>query len=729
MMKKKPQRRTNATPLGKPKETEISFHKSGQRPTARYVSASTVFEEALEHGRWIGLYWSASGQVQREITTAGLPGLDSLAMPLHTFELEMDGQSLHNRWEWVGASQRAGARQGTAESVVELRHQVRPVAVKVVTRLDGTPFLARYLEITNTGSIPAALGHVAPWSGLLWNTTTVSKGGNLFPVNPSVAPAAYRVGYLEGEHWGDEGNFRWQTLENATFRIERSASGRVFCPPYFIPENTVTGQRFVMALAWSGNFAADFSLRDNSGLTVRLAPHAPAPLRVIEPGETIISPEVHLGPWHGTLDAAVAAWHGHIRASVNPPRPSGKEMYTVAGRVVEEPGDWILREIDLAAEMGVEAFMVDAGWYGAKFGDWWDLRGDWAEGDWLPGGLAGIRKRCHDKNLLFGLWHEAEGMSKNSRLRSEHADWHLQTDDDRQCGETLSLANPDAARFLEETVLRLLGQHKVDFYKLDYNVDVREGGQTLRDGYAESEFWRHHEAIRRTYDCARREFPNVCLENCASGGGRNDLGMLSIFHYMCESDWSVHPYAIRAINAMTLFIPPEAICYYHNHVNWGSQLQAHQTADADTHLRVTLFALPIFVGFGAQGANRDTEFFRKTKRYIELHKGFCRPVLAGGPAVYHHTPDVGVFAPVPWCVLEYAARDRSRGYAGLFKLAAGHSEYRFRPRGVDSSALYEVTLDNRGHVMRISGQDLLLNGITVELDAALTSELIMYEAI
>ena len=91
---------------------QISFHKSGQRPAARYVSAETVYEEALEHGRLIGLYWSAAGQVQRENTTAGLPGLDSRHRPLHAFELEIDGQALHNRWDWVGGTERPGERPG-----------------------------------------------------------------------------------------------------------------------------------------------------------------------------------------------------------------------------------------------------------------------------------------------------------------------------------------------------------------------------------------------------------------------------------------------------------------------------------------------------------------------------------------------------------------------------------------------------------------------------------------
>jgi alpha-galactosidase len=410
-----------------------------------------------------------------------------------------------------------------------------------------------------------------------------------------------------------------------------------------------------------------------------------------------------------------------------PPRPKGKEMYTIAGRVVEEPGEWILREVDIAAEMGAEAFMVNAGWYGATFGSWVDLRGDWEVGTWMPGGLAGVREYAKKKGLLFGLWHEAETVSDKAELKKKHPEWLLTTDKGRQVAEGLDLANPEAAKFLEESVIRIVREHKLDFYKLDYNISPAEGGQTVADGYAESEYWRHFEVLNRAYDRVLTEFPDVCLENCASGGGRNDLAMLSRFHYASQSDWSVMPFSIRAINAMTLFVPPEALCYYHNHVNWMG-VQAHQLADADTHLRVTLFALPIFVGFGGQDADRSTEFFRKTKRYIELNKGFCRPVMANHPRVFHHTPDIGLYAPADWCVLEYAMADRSRGYAGLFKLSPEKDDCCvFRARGVDLGAQYRVTLDNSQQTFTMSGRELGLQGIPVTLDSALTSELVLYQ--
>jgi len=80
-------------------------------------------------------------------------------------------------------------------------------------------------------------------------------------------------------------------------------------------------------------------------------------------------------------------------------------MYTVAGRVVEEPDEWILREVDIASETNAEAFMVDAGWYGDEFSDWPDNRGDWFEGNCLSAeGMKTIREYFHRKGMLFGLW-------------------------------------------------------------------------------------------------------------------------------------------------------------------------------------------------------------------------------------------------------------------------------------------------------------------------------------
>jgi alpha-galactosidase len=704
----------------------VQFYQREGRQAARYVSDTTVREEILDHGRLIGLYWSAVGEVLREVG----PGrgkqdlaLDPVMYPVLAFELEVDGQSLHNCWSWARGYERTGARPGTREAVVELRHTVRPITVNVVTRLDGTPILARWLEISNTGTQPAALGHVSPCAGMLWNTSPWWK------VAPGTDRPTFSLGYDRALQWGDEGDFAWIELPSESLRLERLRD-KNYGAPSFILRNETTGELFFLALAWSSNWQAEFTPTPDGILSFRLGPAGPSPLRLIDAGETVCTPEVHLGPVHRDFDSAVQAWHAHMRSSVMPGRPAGKEMYGIAGHVVEYPGEWILREIDIAKEMGVKAFMVDAGWYGDVFGGWTERRGDWWEGDWLPGGLAGIRDYAHRQGMLFGLWLEPEAAGPLSKLAQEHPDWLLQTDDGRLPGNTrvLNLGRPDVARYFEDEVMRIIRDHKLDFFKIDYNVRVHEGGQNSRGGYLENESWRHMETVYGTFERVRRELPEVALENCAGGGGRLDIGMAARFHYACESDFSHFPLSIRAINALTHFLPPEGLCYYHNHM-----YHAHQTVDLDTHLRVTLFATAIFVGFGAQNADRNTPYFLKTKRCIALANDFCYPIIAAHPLVYHHTPDIGVMRPADWCALEYAAPDRRRGFAGVFSLnrdsARGRSpEYVLRLRGIDRTCDYDVTLDNSGETLRLSGRELSTAGLPIRLDGSMISELVLYRA-
>ncbi len=711
-------------------DQKIKFYKSNDRDTVRYVSDTTVIEECLQNGRFIQLYQSSSGQVQREIVVSNMPmkdmvyhtkPYDPLVFPLNTFNLVIDGQSLHNEWTWADSFQRKGSREGTEEAVIKLVHNIRPITVQVITTLDGTSVITRQLDITNTGASPAALSEVSVLSGMLWHNQYFFN----IPYDYS-NKHTYSLGYFRSQIQGEEGNFVWQPLTSETYRIEKSR-GNMFYNPYFIIRNEVNGECYFIALAWSENYFAEFTVdRVNQSLYFNIGPDGPKPLRVIASGETVTSPKVHICPMRSNIDDAVEKWYGHLRKSVIPPYPAKKKHFTIAGRVIEEPGDWILREIDIAAEMGIEAFMVDAGWYGREFGAWWKLRGDWFEGSFLPkGGIRSIRDYVHKKGMLFGIWLEPECLVEESETYKEHPEWKLKSEYSGNSGhyKMIDLSNTEAAKHVEDTILRIIGDYKLDFYKTDYNQRVPEGGLHLQDGYLENEAWRHYQVIYNIYDRVLKEYPDTLLESCAAGGGRLDLGMMSRFHYGCQSDFSYFPRSIRSINALTLFLPPEALCYYHNHFTF-----AHEMTDLDTHLRITLFARPIFVGFGAQNTERSGVYFDKTRKYIELSIGFCRSIMDNQPAVYHHTPFIGVDVPAEWCVLEYAEKNKSKGYIGLFRLGSAlqECEYIMKPRGVDLSRNYEVTLDNYSHSFISSGFDLANKGIVIRLENANTSELIFY---
>ena len=60
--------------------------------------------------------------------------------------------------------------------------------------------------------------------------------------------------------------------------------------------------------------------------------------------------------------------------------------------------------------------------------------------------------------------------------------------------------------------------------------------------------------------------------------------------------------------------------------------------------------------------------------------------------------------------------------------AGGAGTHTVHLQGIDPSRTYKITLDNTQHTFTIPGSVLYLNGLTVTVPSALTSELVLYEA-
>ena len=94
------------------------------------------------------------------------------------------------------------------------------------------------------------------------------------------------------------------------------------------------------------------------------------------------------------------------------------------------------RLVEIAAkakECGVELFVLDDGWFGARSNDHAGL-GDWvANRERLPRGIKGIADRIEEMGMKFGLWFEPEMVNKDSDLYRAHPDWILQTPQRHSC--------------------------------------------------------------------------------------------------------------------------------------------------------------------------------------------------------------------------------------------------------------------------------------------------------
>ncbi len=704
------------------------------RPRVRYVSGLTVYEEGLVDGRWIGRYWSTNGRIRPDIFIEGTNHERVCHLPIEAFELEIDGQTLTSYWEWADGRVMEDSRGGR-DVAVTLRHRVRPIHLVVHTRLDGTAVLTRWLEIRNDGERPAALARVQPFAGLLWRMENVHQHLS------AEVPHAFSLGRFQSASHLHEGCFAWEPIPNGTLRIEgrRGRSGPA--APFFIVRNEANGEHAIAHIAYSGNWSYTLMgeqdpARPEATLCFRAGPDGVAPLRLVEPGETIATPAVHLGMVYGDLDVAVQAMHEHIRRSVVPPQPAGRAQRFehnhwgyVADRVTE---DFLRRDVDVAAATGVELYILDAGWFGTEPGRWYYTVGDWWAGQWLPNGVRAIREYVREKGLLFGLWMEAECVGSLSTIYREHPDWVMRRDGvpvAQHSGDAahyiLDLTQPQVARWLEDEINRVVEEFDLDLFRLDYNIDAWEGGHALREGFVENTLWRHYEVLYGIFDRLRARFPRLILENCSSGGGRTDLGMLARFHTTWISDWAQLPRSLAVLNGMTLALPPE-LC---NRIAGSMNGEEVFYGDVDTQFRAAIFGHPVLVGSAPSVAEMVPGFAASLKRAVELYQTFVRPILSTC-RVFHHTPVIDFRNPRGHCVLEYATPDGRRAVAGIFRLAGpAPASYRFRPRGLDRGGRYRVRFDNTGEVAEASGLTLATEGLEIPLAAPLTSELLLFDRI
>ena len=185
-------------------------------------------------------------------------------------------------------------------------------------------------------------------------------------------------------------------------------------------------------------------------------------------------------------------------------------------------------QLEAAAEVGCEVFVVDAGWYGTG-ADWWASAGDWRENPrvFSEVGLAEFADRVRARGLDFGIWMEPERVSENAPVRREHPEWFVAAD--LQGFFYPDLTNPQAADWVRSEITRVVESCGVKWLKLDCNFDFSAdphgAGHRLR-----------MLAWYEILDDIARKYPDLVLEGCASGGKRNDLLTASHFHTFFLSD-------------------------------------------------------------------------------------------------------------------------------------------------------------------------------------------------
>lgn len=201
--------------------------------------------------------------------------------------------------------------------------------------------------------------------------------------------------------------------------------------------------------------------------------------------------------------------------------------------------DKLLAIAKQASELGIEMLVMDDGWFGERNDDNRSL-GDWYVNERkLPGGLKKLVDGVNAYGLKFGIWMEPEMVCPDSDLYRSHPDWAVQVPGRVPCYSrnqlVLDITREEVWDYVWNAIETTLSSANIEYLKWDMNRPLTDLYSAGLPADRQGEFLhRYMLAVYRLQEKLIKTFPNLLLENCSSGGGRYDAGML----YYSPQVWS-----------------------------------------------------------------------------------------------------------------------------------------------------------------------------------------------
>ncbi|MFD7476688.1 alpha-galactosidase [Streptomyces sp. NPDC059837] len=419
-------------------------------------------------------------------------------------------------FEW----QPTGHQVEAGELTLSFRDRRYPLEVALHYRVhEDTDVIERWTVVRNAGEEPVTLLRA---DSAAWTLPALRD---------------YRLSHVTGQ-WSAESQLRRDPLPygETVLTSRRGITSHHANPWLMLDAGEATedhGRVWSAALAWSGSWRVTVQRTPDGRAGFTGGPGQDGTTVPLAPGEECTTPPFVGLCTDGGFGAASRAWHAYVLAHVLPhPDEFAPVLYNsweATGFDVDEVGQKALAE--RAAALGVELYVVDDGWFGARRSDRAGL-GDWTPApDRFPEGLAPLVRAVHGLGMRFGLWVEPEMVNPDSDLYREHPDWVLhfpgRPRSELRNQLVLNFARREVADWAYGWLTRLVGEHGIDFLKWDMNRAFSEVGWPDREDGADR---LGPEYVRNLYDVLdrlRADHPALRIETCSGGGGRVDLGILS----------------------------------------------------------------------------------------------------------------------------------------------------------------------------------------------------------
>jgi alpha-galactosidase len=389
-----------------------------------------------------------------------------------------------------------------------------------------------------------------------------------------------------------------------------------------------SGQVWGVHLAWSGN-------------QVLSAEHSFTGWRLLRGGELLLPGEVRLGSgetysspwlyasWGDGLDTFSGRFHRYLRSRPqHPRRPRPVLLNTWEAVYFDMELDKLVALAERAAELGIERYVLDDGWFRHRRDDHAGL-GDWYVDETVwPDGLHPLVNRVHELGMEFGLWFEPEMINLDSDLAREHPEWIFATNHgpgiESRFQHVLDLGHPEAYAHVLERVSTLVEEYRIAYIKWDHNRALVDAGHQP-DGTPGVHV--QTQAVYRMIGELKARHPGLEIESCCGGGGRVDLGIIEHTDRVWVSDCIDAHERHRMVRWTGLTLPPELMG---THVGSGADHTTHRSHELSFRAGTAMWG---HMGVEWDLTEASEADFAALSSWIAFHKE-VRDLLHSGDVVH-----------------------------------------------------------------------------------------------
>ncbi len=455
-----------------------------------------------------------------------------------------------------------------------------------------------------------------------------------------------------------------------------------------------TGDVIGAALMYSGNYSIKIDTDDTEYHYYFAGINPDNSEYHLKKGETFVTPHVALTFTQNGLSGASRNFHDWARSYQL--RHSDQERMILLNswegtyfNINHEIMDQMMADIK---SMGGELFVMDDGWFGDKYQRLTDNSslGDWVvDAKKLPNGIEQLLSDAKKNGVKFGIWIEPEMCNTTSELYEKHPDWIIKApgrEPVKGRGGTqlvLDLSNPKVQDFVFGIVDDLLSKYpEIAYIKWDANAPVmNHGSQYLSKDDQSHLYIAYHNGLIDVCKRIRDKYPDVIIQDCASGGGRANYGLLPYFDEFWVSDNTDALQRIYMQWGTSYFFPAIAMA---QHISAVPNHAVFRTTSMKFRVDVAMSGR---LGMEIQPKNMTEEEKALCRNAIEEYK-MIRPVVQFGDLYRLNSP----YDSDNLASLMYVSKDKDEAVFYWYKTETMKDEHfpRVKMQGLDPAKKYMV---------------------------------------